>query len=372
MKKIFTIIAIISVMILHAQITVTSATFPVANDSLTSKTAINLTGIVFSQKGGTNQTWDFSSLNSNVKNVESFKAASTAIYKADYPKATLITKDSISETFFRDSVSKFWNMGYAGNDPFGFSTKVVVKNTPFQLIRRAMTYPSNFSSKFAFNLALPASAIPAAILSQLPIQPDSIRLNFKSTYADTTDAWGSMKVPAGTFQVLREKRVATIDPLVEAKIFGSWLDVSSLLSGIPNIGTLLAKRTTIQYRFFNNTIKTPIAIVSTDSTGAASSIDYYDTFKTAAEDITLPDNSLIVAPNPVADQLTMMFNELPRGKYNLVVMDINGKVLISNQLEIVNNTIINLNTSVLSQGVYLLGLKGQDNQVSIYKKIVKQ
>jgi Secretion system C-terminal sorting domain len=373
MKKILSILSVFVSLVLNAQISVTTATFPIANDSLTTKTAINLSGITFSEAPGANQTWDFSKLQSNVRTVETYYAASTGTSKADYPKATLLTKDSTGEFYYRDSVSKFWNMGFGGADPFGFGTNVVTKNSPFQLVRRAMTYPSNFGSKSAFNLALAASAIPAAILDQLPIKPDSIRLNFKQTYADSTDAWGTMKVPAGTFQVLREKRVATIDPLVEAKVgILGWFDVSSFLSAIPNIGSLLQKRATFSYRFFNNVEKTPIAVVTVDSFGKMTSIEYFDKFKTAAEDIKLPENSLILAPNPVHDNLNLIFNDIPKGKYCLEVIDINGKIVLTKQIEILNNTILDLNISSLAQGIYLLGVKGKENQGSIYKKIFKQ
>lgn len=77
-------------------------------------------------------------------------------------------------------------------------------------------------------------------------------------------------------------------------------------------------------------------------------------------------NGLDVYPNPTQTELTIRTKE-GLGNVTITLIDINGRVVMSQESDLLNTVI--LNTSTLKTGVYLLNIKG--DTVNYNEKIIK-
>ena len=75
------------------------------------------------------------------------------------------------------------------------------------------------------------------------------------------------------------------------------------------------------------------------------------------------DNQLLLYPNPAKDFVTI--TNLPHGEIQMIVFDINGKVIVS---KIVNTETARIDTSNFPNGVYLL--RFDHNGYIIHKKLI--
>ena len=72
--------------------------------------------------------------------------------------------------------------------------------------------------------------------------------------------------------------------------------------------------------------------------------------------------SLSIFPNPIQDRVILRFNNLDETEFTLNVFDIQGKLLISENLNLLNDgDEFALNTSGLQQGIYLMNISSSDN-----------
>jgi len=89
--------------------------------------------------------------------------------------------------------------------------------------------------------------------------------------------------------------------------------------------------------------------------------DFGETLNIGYEDST--GNQLLLYPNPAKDFVTI--TNLPHGEIQMIVFDINGKVIVS---KIVNTETARIDTSNFSNGVYLLRINYNGNVA--HKKLV--
>jgi hypothetical protein len=75
-------------------------------------------------------------------------------------------------------------------------------------------------------------------------------------------------------------------------------------------------------------------------------------------------------PNPGNDQLTIGINGFNRGKYIFTFCDVSGKIILKEEIDVKTNFYKKeINTSILSDGVYFLQISGEE--LSVVKKWVK-
>lgn len=91
------------------------------------------------------------------------------------------------------------------------------------------------------------------------------------------------------------------------------------------------------------------------------SSDFGETLNIGYEDST--GNQLLMYPNPAKDFVTI--TNLPHGEIQMIVFDINGKVIVS---KIVNTETARIDTSNISNGVYLVRINYYGNVA--HKKLV--
>jgi len=297
---------------LRAQITVTNAVFPAAGDSLKTASDFDPQGITITGPGGP-FTWNFSNLNADDRQATWFQPAANGVHAADYPAAELVVIDDLfGETYFDVSATAFSVLGISGS---GFAAGLPIEaslryNPALQELHAPLTFPNVFTTTSSLAIAFSTDQIPSEILDSLGVPTgllDSIRIRYTIDRNDFVDAFGTLSIPGGTYDVLRQKRTDHTDTRIDIHTFLGWQDITDLLGDFGAFG----RDTTISYQFISATEKEPIAVVTMDSTGTNPvTVDFKDLGGASATDNPLAMGvEVIVTPNPAIDQVTFRIAE---------------------------------------------------------------
>jgi len=358
---------------LSAQITITNAIFPVAGDSLKIANDLNPANITVTAAGGP-YTWDYTSLKPTTRGVEVFHPASEGTHFATFPNAELVANGEFgAETYFDVSATAFSVLGASGEDVTGgglpFATDLIFI-PPLVQIHAPLSFPNVFSGTSSFNFAIAVSDLPGGILDSLGVPTglfDSIRIKLTIERNDFVDAYGTVAIPGGTYNALRIKRTDNSNTRLEIHVpFLGWQDVTDLL-GAGGFGV----DTTITYNFLSNTAKEPIAVLTMDSTGTVvETVDYKDNgIQSAVEPVVQNQLQVMASPNPVSDIATFTLQNIQPGKYMLRFLDLNGRVLMTKEINSVKELV---SLQPLNSGIYLYQLSDSKGHILATGKVVKE
>lgn len=359
---------------LYGQTTVTNAYFPIAGDTLFTAIDDMPEGITVSAAGG-DQTWNFSNLTADVTRERVVQDAAVGEGAAQFPSASLLINQATgAEGYYQSTDTEFGIIGYFGEDPLGQGIQVDAPFDPAYVERWA---PLNFfdlnenESSLFFTVAV--DDIPGNIFDNLPISPDSIRVRVNTDRTDLVDGWGSLSIPGGTYDVLREKRTEARDVRLEAKIgFLPWADVTDIaLEALPI--DELGEQTLVTYTFWSNEAKEPIAILNVDpedETVNTVEFKYNGVISSVAASPQLAP-SVLVYPNPAITFTNFEFNHLEPGYYRLDIMNVAGSKVWSKPYYIGRNRTVKVDISDLRRGVYLYALQDeQGNRIAVNRLLV--
>ena len=145
---------------------------------------------------GPNQVWNFTTLSSYVitENTSVVSVASTPNGNQFGNSNMAMTNDNASYLYFNKNAQSFSTQGFSG-DLLGTGVINAVFNPDLTLHQFPRTFGSIFSDTYVIDVTVPGASI-NPLLSQI---------NFKRTSVvhDTTDAWGQLTTPHGTYDVLR-------------------------------------------------------------------------------------------------------------------------------------------------------------------------
>jgi len=355
----------------HAQITITSAYFPAAGDTLKTATDNLPDGINLGNPGGP-QTWDFTSLQAPFTTNTLYLDASAGGAFSSFLNADLmVLLPGENEAYFNLSSGKFEYLGYYGADPIGLGLELVVRYSPALVERRA---PLNYQNSYetTSNLLLPFSAddIPGGFLDSLPITPDSFRIKVNIVRSDEVDAFGTVKLPGASFQALRMKRTDVNTTLLEAKFpFIEWTDITALIPENPFLGEF----TTTSYFFFSNLAKEPIAVVSVNpDTGEPQRVEFRvgNEIPSSALTISNIQPSLYAFPNPSYGEVRFDFQNLAAGNYEIKIYNILGMEVWQKKFWISGNRSVKVNLDQLRKGTYLYSLVNSKGKTLATKRLM--
>lgn len=267
MKKLLPIFFFVfSAATVNAQITVTNSTFPALGDTLKMAIDYNPAGSSFITPPGGGQVWNWSQLQADALHAVIYKAASNGTVGGSVPTASLFAKpDGTTEEYYAADASKFAKVAQYGIVAHAPSTVPKLTNlNPSWIERRS---PMNF---FDINQQqtntideFTAAEVSPDFFQRTGLSPSSVRLRTSYLRLDVVSAWGTLTIPNGSFEVLREKRVTYHSTTLDYyhSILG-WvnLDVNTLGSIYSELG--LGTDTTYSYHFYSNTSKEPIAVLS--------------------------------------------------------------------------------------------------------------
>lgn len=360
-----------------AQISVTSTTFPVANDTLRYATddrpVLNVQSLFTPPGGG--QIWDLSKLLARSVSNQVYKIASTGKNASAYSGAELVVIDAFRETYYNVTNTSFENMGYAGADPFGLGLSARFKLLPAYTERRS---PMNFFDIKVANSAIiqgfAVGELPEVVKKNLPTSAtliDSIRVRLTFSRSDVVDAFGTLKLPFAQYTVLREKRTEYISTRLDVKTFLGWLDATDL---IVNQSTAFAAvfgvDTLVSHHFYNNTTKEVIAQLNFNTAqNQILSVRFKAPPRATVptREVLPPTAQLKAFPNPVNEDIQLSFVPLTSGLLRIEIHDALGRTVKSSQLQVIQDqkTQWQMPSHDLLNGMYTLVLSTADRQETV-------
>ncbi|MCF8247317.1 MAG: T9SS type A sorting domain-containing protein [Saprospiraceae bacterium] len=378
MKKSLPVLVLLTIAAsLSAQITVTNATFPAAGDTLWLNID-NSPGSIGSLTPPGPQNWDFTGLSADATQTIDYRPASEGSVGAQLPSASLFASPApFTEEYYNVSATEVALSASYGPDPFGIGINAIIHDNPPLSERRA---PLNF---FDINQSSSGSlegwqtaTLPTLFVSSLPITSDSMRIRVAINRLETVEAYGSLSIPGGMYDVLRVKRTEYRENRIDAKVPPlGWLDVTDIV--VQNVaGANFGVDTTYSYLFYNDVEKGPIAIVTLDNNGAfATQIKYKDTSPPvvgAAAEETAMNPTVHVSPNPASNEVVFDFKNLAPSQYRLAIFDENGRLTMEKRVQMNSIHSERFNLSGHSPGVYFLSVFDENGRVVCREKLVKK
>ncbi|MFK7808986.1 MAG: T9SS type A sorting domain-containing protein [Saprospiraceae bacterium] len=372
----FLFIALLVSCAASAQITITSESFPAPGDTL--RTAFDaMPSDIDLLEQGADKTWDFTSL-AGISQETVIRNANEGQYTNQFPTADILIGNpdgNTGEFYYNKTDNLYELLGYVGPDPADFGINVIAKLSPPSPERRA---PLNFidfnNSSYNIEIAFSTDLIPGNILDSFPVAPDSLRILISNQRLDAVDAWGTLTIPEGTYDVLREKREQERETRLEVYAgvgpFGQWFDVTDIIGF-----DFLGKDTTITYNFFSNDAKEAIAEVTVDpETNDPISVTYksneVDDPTSSMKYVDQGRADIFAYPNPAINDVRFDFINLPTDTYDLKIYNILGVEVYSQEYSITDRKTVKMDLSRMRKGTYLYSLVDSRGKPVTTKRLV--
>ncbi len=358
MKRIILfIISIFSFSSIFAQITLTDSYFPAAGDTLFSFN--DVVPSIDVPTSGADQVWDFTSLSGPVVLQTVLKAASEGVNNAQFPGASILADFQGGEGYYAVDNNNYRFQGYVGPDPGGLGIDIVALFSPNVIERRAnLEYLDVNSGESNMLFAFAWDDVPSAVSDSLnlPITPDSVRIRVNIDRLEIIDGWGTVDIPGGTYEVLKENRREITDTRIEAKIsILPWQDLTDLVP--PEIG-FFGMDTSRTYNFYANNVIEPIASVTlNDEETEVRRVSFKaNDFTIPVKDISTLSADVIAYPNPAIEEVKFELSSLPTGDYKLQIFNILGVPVWSRDFSTGGTKTMKADLSELRKGTYLYSL----------------
>lgn len=357
-----------------AQITLSADDYyPVVGDTLEMQFVLAPQDISVTASGS-DQNWDFSDLTGGTLRTRIIQAASDAPNAEDFPNADVFDVQLAGSNYYRATDESFALVGFNGEDPLGQGLQVSTPFSPAYVERWGSLEffdLNTFSS--ALTLSLAADDIPGGIFDALPISPDSIRVRVAIDRTDLVDAWGTITIPGGEYEVLREKRTEIRDVRLDAKIgFLPWTDITDTALGLLPIDQL-GQDTTNTYIFWSNEAKEAIVEIEMNADeSSVNSIAYkFNDIINSTNDLWANNQArLTIYPNPATDFAHLKFSDLRAGDYQVDIYNLTGKKVWSKDYYINGHGQHKINVSNLPKGFYLCQLKNENGKAMLTQRLV--
>ncbi len=200
MKKILLLIALILFSTFSfSQISIIFSDMPQIGDTV-SRNADTMTTLT-PGPAGANQSWVMTNTTVHVTEVTKVLAPSSTPYAGSFSTSNIsFTNDNQSYLYFNQNSTTSVIKGAAG-DLLKTGCNITTPFNPDMLLHNfPRNYASNFSDAYGMDVTVSGSCVNQSTV-------DQVRFKRVSTIKDTTDAWGTITTPVGTYQCLRVKRV---------------------------------------------------------------------------------------------------------------------------------------------------------------------
>lgn len=313
-----------------AQITVENTVFPVVGDTLhfafgNQPGAINQ---IYTPPGG-NQQWDLSNLQPTQLWDQVMKDPQTGTAAASFPGAAVLFNplNSGDEVYWQVTDNQVREMGYYGQDGLGLGLNLLfIKAPPLE----ESWAPANFFDirQSASNVltAFDAPLAPPALQALVP-NADSFRIRVTNQRVASIDAWGTLAIPGGTFEVLRKKETEYKSSAVDVKVAPlGWIDILTI--GGQQVIPLLGTDTLTKFHFLNNMSKEPIAVCALNTTqNEVTGVQYkvVSPPPVSTEEVLPEKARLSLYPNPAQDAVTLRWELSEDADVRIAVSDATGR-----------------------------------------------
>lgn len=344
-----------------AQITITNAVFPAVGDTLhyafgNQPGAINQ---IFTPPGG-NQQWDLSNLQPTQFWNQIMRNPQTGVHNALFPGASLwfYPPNSTDEVYWQVNGNQVLDMGYFGKDKLGLDLSLWFNKIPD--LEHAWA-PVNFfdlhQSASNVLIAFDAPIAPPILLNLVPTA-DSFRIRVTYQRISSIDAYGTMSIPGGDFDVLRKKQTEYYSTAVDVKVAPlGWIDISTIGGQqLLPLGT----DTVTTFHFLNDVSKEAIAICTLNTAqNTVTGVQYKAVPAASTTQTLLSPGMLEVYPNPVQNSLFVHLPDDETGSDSqLILINTEGKQVLEQQVPTgITEREVHIPVSHLAPGIYTLVLQ---------------
>ncbi|MCB0548683.1 MAG: T9SS type A sorting domain-containing protein [Phaeodactylibacter sp.] len=357
----------------QAQSVITAASFPRAGDTILTSVD-NLPAGNYITGGGGGQSWDFTTLQAPFPRRTLLQPAMQGPGSYAFPSASFYS--SVAENlvaYFRVSSSKVELLGFYGEDPLGLGVETASRFDPPVIQQRApLKYLDTNSSQANLSIAFSSDDLPAGVLDNLPITPDSLRIRLNIQRSDEADAWGTLTIPGGIYDVLRERRTEVRETRLDAKIgFFGWQDVTDIAIqalNIPELGPI----TTVSYYYFSNEAVQPIAmVIANEDESQVQRVEYKaNNIASNVQNADALKPGVWAYPNPAIVNVRFEFTNLPAGRYKLKILNILGVEEWRKSYYINGNHTEKIDISSLRKGTYLYSLVDEQGKTITTRRLI--
>ncbi|MBV6653050.1 MAG: T9SS type A sorting domain-containing protein [Mameliella sp.] len=356
---------------LIAQPVIGNGTFPQVGDSLRTSTD-NLPSGIDLEDADADQSWDFTTLQSAFVNTTPVVTVQQADGYFGFPGADYAIIGDNANFFYRTTSGKVELLGFFGQDPAGLGIEGIFTYDPPLIERRApLEYQDVNTSSTNISFAFSADDLPAQITDLLPISPDSIRIRLNSERTEEADAWGTLTIPGGIYDVLREKRTEAQQIRLDAKIgFFNWFDITDIVLELLQLDAL-EPQTNISYRYFSNEAMEPIAEVQTQNDGAlVTNVTYKAGTISSLPPVETALPGVYAYPNPAIVNVRFEFANLPAGNYTVSIFNILGVREWSRQYYVDGSHTEKVDISSLRKGTYFYSIADSRGKTLVTKRLI--
>lgn len=359
---------------LVAQPLIDNSIIPQAGDTLITAIDAFPTNLDLGTVGGP-QIWNFRNLQENTTRQRPIADATNRAGADRFPEAqVVIPLTDGADGYYRRTDDRLELIGYLGEDPIDLGLEASVAIDPAYVERRA---PLAFGSEFntSSSLIFPAAATDLAeeLLDSIPIPFDSVRVRVRTDRADVIDAFGTLELPSGSFEVLRERRTEYRDLRIDVKLgFLPWTDVTDLVQELlPDLE--IGRDTAMSYFFWANGIPQAVASASLNPlTEEILSVEYEYANLLVGTKSPLPTLAAKLYPNPANDWVQLEWPTTTTDIRLLEIYNAQGQLARRIQIKLLSNQPLRVQVGQLPPGLYRLVAQTDEGRFLLTQPLILQ
>lgn len=305
-----TVLALLGLTQANAQITLTEADAPSINDAY--PVIYDTTDVASVDIGttGNNQSWDYSSLNSDQEDTILFLDPAATPSGNDFPSANLSQPYSDGFIYMTKTQTNIDIIGIT------YDTLSIPFNNPVTYI----TFPTDINTSYS-DLGSATVTVPydTSILGQ---DIDSVRLKRDITLNFQTQGWGNLTTPLNTYDNTLKIYRQEID------VDSIWIHINSILGSQWQFYD--TQNDTVEYySWHTNQIGNPLLEIKSKSDTVRSVYFLNDPQQQTSVQNFAQNNSIIVYPNPSNDKFSFICNQ---EIISVKIFDETGKLIVDKNI----------------------------------------
>jgi hypothetical protein len=300
---------------------------------------------------GADKSWDFSSVVAHTVDTMDLVQPASTPYADQFPASNFaFTHFSDEDTtslfdYMSRSDDKLSNLGYVVETPDGtFTWDIEPENI---ILDFPVTYQDAYNENYTVE----------AVFVSPQAGADSVRLINTVTKQTHVDAWGTLTIPLGTYDVLRQREDEISTDSIFVLIGGNWMFISA------------TKDSTTFYSWWTDDVSLGFELfdINVDkSTGEISGVSFLEGSTVGMADYALKEAKAY--PNPFSDELNIEFEEAQSGE--LTLYNQLGQIQLSQKLD--HQKVVRFNLSHFPEGMYHYQLRNEAGEIVSNGKLVKR
>lgn len=328
-KQLFTILMIAGILTGSAQIIITNQSLAPVGTSFCQANDTSPGPEILPGDPGPDKAWYFSTLQEHSVDTLEFMLPAQTPYGSSFPFSNFSVRIADSGyAYFNRGDQELSNIGVAG-EYLDLGLMVVDIEPKEIFVDFPAQYGDTRSESFYFNVVI-GSPIPGA---------DSVRFKRTTDKETHIDAYGSMTLAVGTYEVLRVREDRNVYDSTWAKVFGFWMFLDAAYD----------EQTTFSWWSDDPSIGYTLCSMRYDE--GAATVEAVSYLKLLPVGTAAPAYAeLALFPNPASDYVNLRFNQPVSGMLRL--HDLNGRLYMEDQIW--DQSRLHWSLSGMSRGVYLL------------------